>query len=417
MEESDYRKIVGIIQDTTGKNTGEIELLKKKYEEKFGRLYKRNKEGRLMKVLKKDEIDSVLWMMHNHPTGGHFGIENTYGKIKERFYWKGMKRDIEQYIKYCDACQRRGKKEGKGYLNPIKVERPFKRIGIDFVGPLPRTRKGNRYIIVAMDYLTKWPEAKAVKEASAEKTTEFIYQEIICRHGCPKVILTDQGTHFKNKLVEKLCGKFEIKHKLSSPYHPQTNGLVERFNRTLCESLAKVSEKESQWDEHIHEVLFGYRTNKQSTTKMTPFYLTYGREARLPVDEEDGNEEDTQLNEEENLLQRKFNLLEMEEKREKALENIEKSQGKQKERYDGKISKETKFQIGDKVLLKESSKEKQWTGKLSQNWKGPYYIYKIYGRGAYRIKTLDGKIIKATQNVKNLKNYFDRADNLPRIFV
>jgi len=99
MEESDYRKIVGIIQDTTGKNTGEIELLKKKYEEKFGRLYKRNKEGRLMKVLKKDEIDSVIWMMHNHPTGGHFGIENTYGKIKERFYWKGMKRDIEQYIK------------------------------------------------------------------------------------------------------------------------------------------------------------------------------------------------------------------------------------------------------------------------------------------------------------------------------
>ena len=99
------------------------------------------------------------------------------------------------------------------------------------------------------------------------------------------------------------------------------------------------------------------------------------------------------------------------------MENIEKSQEKQKKRYDKKINKETKFQIGDKVLLKESFKEKQWTGKLSQNWKGSYYIYEIYGKGAYKIKTLDGKIIKATQNVKNLKRYFDRGDNLPRIFI
>ena len=150
---------------------------------------------------------------------------------------------------------------------------------------------------------------------------------------------------------------------------------------------------------------------------MTPLYLTYGREAKLLIDERDKNEENTQLNKEENLLQRKFNLLELEEKREKALENIEKSQEKQKKRYNEKINKETKFQIGDKVLLKESFKEKQWTGKLSQNWKGPYYIYEVYGKGAYKIKTLDGKIIKATQNVKNLKKYFDRGDNLPRIFI
>src|ERR1043166_4308971 len=107
----------------------------------------------------------------------------------------------------------------------------------------------------------------------------------------PQRILTDRGTHFKNKLVKGLTKKFEITHLLSTPYHPQTNGLVKRFNKTLCESLAKVSEKESHWDEHIHEVLFGYRTNKQNTTKMTPFYLTYGREARLPIDEKNENKE------------------------------------------------------------------------------------------------------------------------------
>src|ERR1044072_3113536 len=216
--------------------------------------------------------------------------------------------------------------------------------------------------------------------------------------------------------MEGLCKKFEIKHKLSSSYHPQTNGLVERFNKTLCESLAKVSEKETKWDEHIQEVLFGYRTNRQSTTKMTPFYLMYGRESVLPIEEnEENNEEITDIKE--SILRRKFNLLELEERQNEALENIERSQEKQKKRFDGKIKEETVFQIGEKVLLKESFKEKQWTGKLSQNWKEPYYIHEIYGKGAYKIKTLDGKIIKATQNVKNLKRYFDRGDNLPRIFI
>jgi hypothetical protein len=287
----DFKEYEGIIEFLRGKivekNKGKLEILRKKtknYEVKLGKLY-RQKEGKLLKVLKRDEIDSVLWMMHNHPIGGHFGIENTYGKIKEKFYWKGMLEDIKQYIKYCDVCQRRGKKGGQGYLNPIKVGEPFERMGIDFVGPLPRTKKGNRYILVAMDYLMKWPEAKAMKETNAENTVEFIYKEIICRHGCPKVILSDQGTHFKNNMVKGLCEKFEIKHKLSSPYHPQTNGLVERFNRTLCESLAKVSEEESQWDEHIEEVLFAYRMNEQSTTRKTSFYLTYGREPITLTDE------------------------------------------------------------------------------------------------------------------------------------
>src|SRR5947199_107063 len=128
-----------------------------------------------------------------------------------------------------------------------KQSETFERIGIDFVGTLEKTKRRNRYILVVTNYLTKWPEAKTMKEATAENVVKFIYEGIICRHRCPKIILSDRGTHFRNKLVEGLCEKFEIKHKLSSPYHPQTNGLVERFNRTLCESLAKVSERENQW--------------------------------------------------------------------------------------------------------------------------------------------------------------------------
>jgi len=143
-----------------------------------------------------------------------------------------------------------------------------------------------------MDYLTKWPEAKAVSNATAEETEKFIYEDIICWHGCPQIILSDRGTHFNNQVIKKLVDRFQIKHLLSTPYHPQTNGLVERFNRTLCESLAKLLDKSTEWDKLISSVLFAYRTSKHSTMKITPFYLIYGRDATLPMDKPTLEQED-----------------------------------------------------------------------------------------------------------------------------
>src|SRR5213078_1495259 len=110
----------------------------------------------------------------------HFGVDTTYNKIADRYYWKGMYDDIRRYVKSCDICQRRGQKGGKSYLNPIEVGEPFERIGIDFIGPLERTKRRNRYILVVTDYLTKWSEAKAMKEATAENVVKFIYERIIC---------------------------------------------------------------------------------------------------------------------------------------------------------------------------------------------------------------------------------------------
>lgn len=391
-----------------------LEKEAKKYELEKEKLLKVNKFG-LVRVLKEDEIDSVIFMIHNHATGGHFGIENTYHKIAERYYWKGMYKDIKEYVKTCDVCQRRGKKGGSGYLHPIKIEQAFERIGIDFIGPLEKTKNDNRYILVATDYLTKWPEAKAMKAATAENVAEFIYKEIICRHGCPKIISSDRGTHFRNQIIEKLCEKFKIKHKLSSPYHPQTNGLVERFNRTLCEALAKVSKEENQWDEYIDQVLFAYRTNRHSTTRRTPFYLTYGRKATLPIDDLEISKEQ---HEEEDLLKRIYDLIELSEDRDKVIEEIKAKQVKQKEKYDEGIKEETKLEIGDKVLLRDAAKEKQWSGKLSPKWKGPYYIHDIIGKGAYKLRDIDnGKVLRTPFNVKLLKRYYDKRDNELKIFV
>ena len=156
-------------------------------------------------------MEGVLYMMHDHMLSAHFGIKATYEKTKGRYYWKGLKEDVETYVKSCDKCQRREKPKGKHELHPIEVKEPFYMIGIDFVGPLPITEKGNKYIIVAIDYFTKWPEAKAVKEATAKEVSTFILEEIICRHGCPKRILSDRGSHFNNEMIRELTEKIQSK--------------------------------------------------------------------------------------------------------------------------------------------------------------------------------------------------------------
>src|SRR5215469_16969020 len=126
-----------------------------------------------------------------------------------------MKRDIEEYVKSCDSCQRRNKPQGKHELHSIKIKEPWYLIGIDIVGPLPITEEGNRYIVTAMDYFTKWPEARALKEATAAKVVDFIFDDIICRHGTPRRILSDRGTHFNNQLTEEFTRKFKMKHGFS----------------------------------------------------------------------------------------------------------------------------------------------------------------------------------------------------------
>ena len=370
---------------------------------KYNKLYKEI-NGKNVGVIKEKDKEVILYMMHSHPLAGHFGIEATYDKIKKRYYWKNMKDDVRRYIKSCDKCQRRGNLGEKDELYPIKIMGPWKKIGMDFVGPLERTRKGNKYILVITDYMTKWPEAKALPEATKERVTEFLYKEIICRHGCPEEIISDRGSHFDNELVTELCRKFEIKHRKASPYHPQTNGMTERFNRTLCESLAKISEKENQWDEHIQEALFAYRTNKHGTTEQTPFYLMYGREALLPTDKEiSTGKEDYETN----MMNRRFQILKLEENQVKTMELIKNKQEKMKLRHDKKIRKIVKFEVGQKVLLKDAAKDKQWSGKLRKKWKGPYEINKCLGNGAYILKDSEGKILKNSYNIKNLKKYHE----------
>src|SRR3984957_484612 len=381
---------------------------KSRYEIKDGILFKKNKDGseKLLRVIQRFEMEAVLYMMHDHPLSAHFGIDATYNKIRERYYWPKMYDDIEGYVKSCNQCQRRGKTKGKNELHPIEIKEPFYQIGIDIVGPLPKTRRNNKYIVVAVDYFTKWPEARAIAEASAKEVSNFILEDIICRHGCPKKILSDRGSHFNNQLIQELTKKFQIRHNLSTPYHPKTNGLVERFNKTLCEGLAKL-EGEVNWDENIAPVLFAYRMKKQTSIKIELFYLMYGRKVRLPMDEAD----DITINDRiETLIEEQPKIFN------EAKTNSKKSQNKQKEYHDRKI-KSYNFEIGEKVLYYKAAKEKQWSGKLEEKWKGSYYIHEKLLNGAYKIKELDGKILKTPVNGELLKRFYSRENYEPYVVI
>lgn len=224
--------------------------------------------------------------------------------------------------------------------------------------PLPVTTTHKRYIIVATEYLTKWPEAHALEKADAESVANFIFEELICHHGAPKEILSDQGSHFCNKLVDTLCKKMTIVHHTSTAYYPQTNRLVERFNKTLCGVLNKcINQFDKEWHECVTPALFAYRTISHHTTGYELFYLLYGQSATLPIkigltlyQTHPRTKEDLQAL----LLRRVENLLgELIAAQQFAAKKIKKMQDKQKGHYEKKIKIES-YENGNQVLLYKS---------------------------------------------------------------
>jgi hypothetical protein len=425
MDEGLYQQIIqylGKSKIPPGLSEAQVQQLINKanhFQEINDQLFKKPRKGStdLLKVLRRSEFEPLMKMIHNHPTAGHLGVEKTYDRIKGKYYWNQMYDDIKEYIRTCNTCQRFGRPEKKEPLHPIKVGQPFERIGIDIVGPLPETGNKNKYIVVAMDYFTKWPEAKALSNATAENVAKFIYEDIICRHGVPKILLSDQGSHFKNKTITELCERFQINHRFSSPYHPQTNGLVERFNKTLCTTLAKM-EDTLNWDKYIPSALFAYRTTIHSTTRYTPFYLTYGRNSVTPLDIDQEDElEDFEISLEDTILQRIFELEEkLPQHKQKVRGFIEKAQDKARERHEKKIRKEIVFKKGDKVLMYDSKLDKQWSGKLEARWKGPFTIHKRLDKGSYILETQFG-LMKEPIHSDRLKSYQDRTSWEPHIRI
>src|ERR1044072_95584 len=220
MDREQYQEILNFHADQTiperidgNRSEKKFRNYEKQFYEEAGLLFRKNKwREDPIKILRKGETEPILYLFHDDPISGHLGYKIMFNKIKQRYFWPGMYNEIEAYMKSCYQCQLRGPQKKNNPLNPIIPTGPFERIGIDIVGPLTVTERGNRYIIVAMNYFTRWPEARALKEANALTVSTFIYEEIICRHGCSDFLQTDRGTHFVNELITQLLARFEIKY-------------------------------------------------------------------------------------------------------------------------------------------------------------------------------------------------------------
>ena len=232
-------------------------------------------------------VTQVVSLVHDDKLTGHQGINRTYERIRESAWWPSMVEDIASYVSACGQCQKH-KIAGRQSvpLQPMSMPTaPWMQVSIDTVGPLHTTRHGNKYIICMVDYFTRYCEAQAVGEQSTHTVLQAVYKQVICRHGVPQVLISDRGSPYVSEVAKQMFNRLGIKRHYSSAYHPQSNGAVERFNRTLKETLRVwANENADDWDDLLPFALFSYNTAFHSTIKNTPFYLEHARMPRLPLD-------------------------------------------------------------------------------------------------------------------------------------
>ena len=345
---------------------------------------------------------------------GHLGVNKTLDKISNRFFWKGLSHDVRDFISTCERCQKVNPRFEKQHalLHPVNVPTGVMRqIGVDITA-LPRTDDGYAYVVMAVDYFSKWPEARAIKDKTAVSVAKFLFEEIICRHGCTEIQINDQGREFVNSVSEELFRLTGTNQHITSAYHPQANGLVERQNRTLKDCLVKCLMDKSNWPSCLPSALFSYRTARHSSTKETPFKVVYGREARLPVDVEHMTQNDHSTSHEESVSRV---MDHMEAIRNSVFEtvskNIKAAQEIQKSNYDKRYSPDL-FKVNDRVLLKNLVRDDRKGGKFVERWTGPYQITKVCGKNTYILTGNQGDL-KKKQNGINLKHFKEAPDKRP----
>ncbi|VFQ68922.1 unnamed protein product [Cuscuta campestris] len=345
-----------------------------------GRLYKRSYNGTLLRCLRAGEAQKLMEEIHEGICSAHQGA-------------------------FMMSRKRMPGRPATNYT-PISTAIPFARWGIDLVGILPRGTGNNTYLVVAIDYFTKWVEAAPVPTITTEQMTKFVSKQILCRFGVPQQIITDNGTQFEAGGFNEFLQSWGIKHSYAAVGYPQTNGQVENTNRTIMDGLKKkIMECKSAWVEEVPYILWTYRTTPRKATGETPFSLSYGFEARAPAETSllsyrveafvsQGNEEN---------LRAELHLID--ERRERAYMRAENYRRQVKLYHDQRV-RPRQFKMDDWVLRKREVSRPTDGGKFSKSFEGPYIIKEVLADGTFRLQTPTGGDIPRVWNAANLIKFY-----------
>ena len=202
-----------------------------------------------------------LYAFHNSPLGAHLGQTKTYDRIRQRYFWNGMYSDVKKWIKTCLDCRKAKQtlQRHSGYLRPQLYDQPFDTVGIDLLGRFPLSSRGNLCVLIVIGGFTHWPEFIAIPNATAKTIARAFFKGIICRHGCPKGLLSDRGSQFLSNLIKEVCCLLDIKQVYTSGYNPQTNGQTERIHRIISATLkTSVSKLQEDWDQYLPTCALAY---------------------------------------------------------------------------------------------------------------------------------------------------------------
>ena len=313
---------------------------------------------------------------HDSLFAGHLGITRTVYRLLDRVYWPGLRSDVRTYIRSCTICiARKSPCPRKVPMGHVAVGHRWERVAMDLLDMSVTTPRGNRYVLVIVDCFTRWTEAFPLPDKTAQSVADAFFTKVVCRFGMPAVIHSDQGREFENKILQELCLIGGSHKTRTAPYHPKSDGMVERFNRTLLMMLAMFAGKNrDDWDDLLPAVMMAYRSSVHESTGYSPYRLMFGEECTLPMDiglpreQSQGQEELTSPY-----------ALWVRETLEEAYDQVRLHSGqavqRQKRLYDRRAVKRI-FSLGDWVMRYYTPAKKC---KLDSPWTGPYLVVSFLG--------------------------------------
>ncbi|XP_065630573.1 uncharacterized protein LOC112003347 [Quercus suber] len=346
-------------------------------------LYRRGFFQPYLRCLALDEANYILREIHEGACGNHSGARSLVHKVvRAGYYWPNMQVDAKAYVKVYDQCQRLSNvpRQPSKYLTPMTAPWPFVQWGLDILGPFPLGIRQMKFLVVGIDYFTKWVETEPLANITQQNVKNFMWKNIVCRFGVPRVLVSDNGWQFDNAIFRDFCIHFGIQNHYSSPAHPQANGQAEVVNRSL--------------------------TTVRTPTGETAFKLAYGTEAVIPAKVHVANHRVITYQDEANEEQLRLNLDLIDEVRMDAEQRMARYKNLMARRYNAMV-KPRRFNIGDLVLKRVSLATKNPAhGKLGPNWEGLYRVVNCKRQGSYYLEALDRRKLEHPWNVEHLRKYY-----------